>query len=566
MKYILKLRDMLNTQNRVVTFFLLAFAVLSISGINGFNLSIWHGVIDGSRQSEVFFGKTRPIRSDDWLVNLPLILSQTAGTPKFGKINNTTANRQNMLFSVTTGFPVRHYFSVFKPGIWGFFIGRDFGLSWLWWYQTIGMILSLFLVFMIFTNKNITLSLSGSLIFTYSPFVQLWSLNNSLLYIPVFLSVFFSHKILTSQSYKSSLAYSVLLVWSGINFVTCFYAPYQVALSYIFIALFAALMIRYYKLFLRSDSRNRIITGFVVSFVVSSLILFVYLNEIKDVISIMMNTSYPGRRFLLGGNQSMFAFFFNLLLPFPANPDYSKIGFGNICEASNFLYLFPVTILFFVFHYKDLKKDNNKYSIYFMLAVLALFLYYSFAGFPEILARVTLLSYVHVNRLHAALGVINIFLLIMMLRLITVNKIKLSKRFVISSSVLMFLILSFTAYKIIPAVSTKNVWSIFLLYGLWIISFYYLYKLKINRFLAGHAVITLLMTFWFNPLVFGSTDFIYTNELSKKIIQISSENPGKYWVTTDTYQISNLPRMLGVKSAGGLQFYPDFEFWKIPDP
>jgi len=69
------------------TALLLLFAALVALRVYGFSLAAWHEVIDGSAPSEVLLGEPRRIRSDDWKMQLPLLLSQTAQTPRFPLVN-----------------------------------------------------------------------------------------------------------------------------------------------------------------------------------------------------------------------------------------------------------------------------------------------------------------------------------------------------------------------------------------------------------------------------------------------------------------------------------------------
>lgn len=72
-----------------------------------------------------------------------------------------------------------------------------------------------------------------------------------------------------------------------------------------------------------------------------------------------------------------------------------------------------------------------------------------------------------------------------------------------------------------------------------------------------------LSSFFVNPL--GRTlDPIYNKAISKEIININEDSPGK-WVALDNLTGGNFLYALGVKSLNGVQFYPDLEFWNDLD-
>src|SRR6185295_18067798 len=115
-----------NAGVRIVMALLAAFGVLVALHLHGFSLAAWHEVIDGSPPSEVLLGEPRLIRSDDWKMQLPLLIAQTAATPRFPLVNPSVGLGQNMLLPVEA--PVASWIALFRPTMWGFFLGPDAGL------------------------------------------------------------------------------------------------------------------------------------------------------------------------------------------------------------------------------------------------------------------------------------------------------------------------------------------------------------------------------------------------------------------------------------------------------
>ena len=215
-------------------FILIAFAALTSLHLHGYSIPMWRTCIDVSPPDEVVYGKPRSIRSDDWVVFIPYILSQVSHNPPFPIVNKNIGSKQNMLI---LSVPVLHWATIFRPQIWGFFKGGDFGLSWNWWFNMFGLFYVFFLVFMIISRDQFYLSLFASITFLFSPFVQFWSLNQASLCIFMGLSFIFATRVINSKGIKQCLFYALLLGWSGVAYILVFYPPYQITLGYLSMAL-----------------------------------------------------------------------------------------------------------------------------------------------------------------------------------------------------------------------------------------------------------------------------------------------------------------------------------------
>ena len=74
-------------------------------------------------------------------------------------------------------------------------------------------------------------------------------------------------------------------------------------------------------------------------------------------------------------------------------------------------------------------------------------------------------------------------------------------------------------------------------------------------------------TLWFNPLVAGGSAFLRENALSRQILAIDREAGGEsVWVVFGPPPLGNLPRVLGVRSLGGVQPIPQLALWRRLDP
>ena len=124
---------------------LICFFVLAVLfKVHGYSISHWKNYFFVTEKPEIIFGLYRPIRSDDWAVEIPLMLGQLAHNPKYPLINENIGNGLNM--SIYSKVPIKSSITLFRPTVWGFFLGRDHGLSWMWWTMTIGFFYVYFLL------------------------------------------------------------------------------------------------------------------------------------------------------------------------------------------------------------------------------------------------------------------------------------------------------------------------------------------------------------------------------------------------------------------------------------
>ncbi|HTP30058.1 MAG TPA: hypothetical protein VMK12_30920 [Anaeromyxobacteraceae bacterium] len=65
------------------------------------------------------------------MVQLPLIFSQSAHRPSFPRFNDRIGLGQTPLVPIE--LLVADASARFRPTFWGFFLGNDVGLAWLWW-------------------------------------------------------------------------------------------------------------------------------------------------------------------------------------------------------------------------------------------------------------------------------------------------------------------------------------------------------------------------------------------------------------------------------------------------
>ena len=142
----------------IIALVLLLFLVLL--GYSGSSINMYDIYVPSQEKvnTEVL-GKTRPIRSDEWAVNTPLVFSQNMdeknNLPYFSSIVRGT---QTDMFTVIHA-PVADILMLAKPFTSAYFLGNDIGLSFWWYGRLIALLLVSFEFCMVITKKNKLVSL-----------------------------------------------------------------------------------------------------------------------------------------------------------------------------------------------------------------------------------------------------------------------------------------------------------------------------------------------------------------------------------------------------------------------
>jgi hypothetical protein len=266
----------------------------------------------------------------------------------------------------------------------------------------------------------------------------------------------------------------------------------------------------------------------------------------------------------LGGGYPLWAFFSHNIGAMLS--DRKGMWFENICESSSFVFGFVPLVLMMAFSCLSKNKIKNPW-LWFMTFYMIFIGTFTYCGFPVWLSRLTFMGISLPERTMAGFGLANAVVLSATfsskfdLRNVsqkTVNLALATWAVVLVGSMFWFK----SSYPLLryelslPFVITNIAAAII--------------ALKLGKMLVLTAFITSLSfitSVKFNPVVIGGTDFLFQNNLSAKMSEISSKDTGKSpWVVMGDWKISNIPKMLGIPSLGGYHNYPDFKIWRQLDP
>jgi hypothetical protein len=300
------------------------------------------------------------------------------------------------------------------------------------------------------------------------------------------------------------------------------------------------------------------------AFLIMLLSGVMFYREAAEAISLIRNTIYPGRRFSTGGGFPLWAFFSHNMgaMLSDRNGNWTE----NICESASFVFGFVPLLLLVIFSQFSQRRINSPWIG--MLAVYMAFIgVFTFIGFPIWLAKITFMGMSLPERTQLGFGLANAFMLATAF----------SPRF---------------GWQDVPP---KTIRSAVAAWGVLLLGSMFCFKWQYPLLKLGFAVpitvitiaisyvafrkrdLTLLVVFLvalsfltsvkFNPIVRGGTNFIYHNTLSEKLTELNRGNAANApWLVMGSWQVSNLPRMLGIPSMGGYHNYPQFKIWRLLDP
>jgi hypothetical protein len=239
--------------------------------------------------------------------------------------------------------------------------------------------------------------------FSVSPYVAAWS--NWPAYAVFFpcLALISAIAILRSHNKYLLLALGCILGVDLAGFVLFLYPPWQVSLTYVFLALAVGIIVRD-KLY-RNFSKIRL-ASFGIAIIISSLILWKWWSDAHVAIQAMMATVYPGQRTEVAGGSMSLTYllrgFTNII-----TLNKSDIANTNQCEIASFPYILLPLVLIFVF--RAYQRAIGAIEIALALSICVI-LYFMLAGIPIDVAKFSLWGRVPPNRADLALGLSNIIL------------------------------------------------------------------------------------------------------------------------------------------------------------
>lgn len=535
------------------------FLVLVGFHIHGYSLAAWHQRLDSPSRGGVIIGSARTIRVDDYAVVLPLALAQGAHDPPFPVFNENVGMGENMLAPLPV--PVFHPVTIFRPAEWGFFVGPEFGISWKWWFLTLGLFVVWHHVFLVVARGKRLLAGLGAALLVFSPFVQFWSLVPAPTAVATGSCILSALSLFYARGVGAAIASGVWLGWSVAFLALTLYPPFVVPMAYLGVVLVCALLLAGPRAVGKWAPR---VAGAMVAFVIAVLAVAALLNGAGELIGRIRETAYPGGRIATGGDRPLWALL-------NANFDFAwRVhdfgGLRNICEAASFWLFSPVAAAVVLWRAWQTRQRPDGVTIA-LLGFCVVSIAYCTVGVPEWLARTTQLSRSQGIRVVMAVGFADALLVMRLLSLPPIGPLvgRRDAGVIATGFVLLLAGCAPALRSAVPEIDILHIGGILVANGF--LAYTLARRARPAVFLCGLLVITVVSTMWFNPVARGGVRELRELPISRAILDADQLAGGEsLWLAYADPVTSNLFRMLGVRCLNGIHPAPQFSLWDRIDP
>lgn len=554
----------------VLTLLLVLLSALSISGSS---VGIYDSLL-GQPAKNLIVGTPRADRSDEWLVNTPLTLSQKANdyrviNPAIGQGSDT---------SIVIDVPYKEWSTLFKPQSLSFFVlPFTVAFAFKWWVLLYVLMMSVYIFILTVFPRRYLLASILAVFFGFSPYIQWW--YQSITVLPVaymLLMVSIVVRLVEAERLRSKILGSLAIGYLGACFALLLYPPYQLISALVGIVLFAAIYLSRHKVS-RAGLKNSL--WVILPLLFSGIIFGAFLLAHKAAVTSELNSVYPGHRTVASGGMSLLTFF-NWPLSYLLLRGGPLSVFGSAqSESANFL-LFGVCIipylafsLFISERRRRGRADERKlhilkYLFIGMCVLMAVLLARMFLPVGSSAYKLIGLGPIPHSRLFLGIGVINLVFLALALEL-PAKPFKGLKSLWSWAAVAMG-----TAWFVTFILLLKAIKHTYRLAGVGNLELVALalfcslmiallcHQLKLLRYagLLGILCFALFVSLPVNPLYKGLGS-LADSPLSRRIAHIHRSDPSAAWAVVNQVPLEAIPTAFGVKNFSGVYPYPQNDVW-----
>lgn len=530
---------------------------LTVNRYHGDSIGYYTNAIQPGSISESalpILGRTRAIRSDEFVATTPSILASSYGENPYSKYN--TIMRGGETLNITNGVYLSYATLGYAPQELVYAVlPVEYAFSFCWWFPLIFGFLMTAELFYIITEKKKLLSVAGAFLIIFSSFFLWWGFSTYHTVAPGVIVCLY-YFLQSKERWRKVLFGAGTAICFSV-FVTNLYPAWQVPLGYAFLAIGIWLLHDNWDKIKRLQKSEWMILGGSVLFTIS--LIATYLFSISEYMGAISQTAYPGERVDTG------SFYWSKLFYGAQSLFYAYKDIGNPSEAGTFLSLFPVpTIVAAYCWIKEKKKDWLTGGL--LIAQIPMLIYVT-TGFPEIIAKVLLFSNSTIYRTSDIIGMIQIYFIVVVLsRYENVKKIPLLVA--VPIGVLVAFMNIFVSNRDFPEYmnSFQNIIMFLVIVGLCVgLMVSSRDKIK-NSLVIAFIAISIFTGACVRPIMKG-LDAIYSKPVASKIEEICEEDPEAKWLTSGGgIVLSAYSVACGASTINSVNTYPNLEMWERLDP
>lgn len=540
------------------------FFLLTLANINTSSVAIWNQILpDGSSpQRGLISGQPRSIRMDDYAVGIPWIISQSnKGYP----LENETIGGQKAPVLTT---PTPYFTILFRPTNWGYFIfDVDRGFAWGVNLTIFLSLVSMTLMLLLLTGNNFWLSVFGGIWILLSSGTQSW-FYNAMHAVPGACLLFVSAAyLLYAVSQRQIWLAALAAGWSFTNFALILYPPYQIPLAYAIGLLFLGYVINNAEWELVKTKWPFMLAGGVLVLGIIGLTFYTFFSDLKPTLDAVTGTVYPGKRSELGGTGFVANWFSEYYSWLVSDARFPK-SWLNHCELSHYITFAPLILPFIGLSFFQNRKID--WTLLLLSVYIILMYVWIEVGFPEALAKATLLNMSPTRRAQIPFGIANVLLTVIYLNYLRKNPLPRQQTLTWVSALAVIGYMVYTAsvnvndgdgfFKwhqlFIPIIFFVGLGL--LLIPTWPVSY------RVPIFCVGITVF-LLPNLRLNPIAKGLSP-ITDHALYRTVQSIHQQEPKARWVVFGSQYISYMVTATGVDLLSGVKYTPPRTIYNVLDP
>lgn len=535
----------------VVAFMLFVFCVLNKfngSSLAQYDLYIQQGF--GSEFIQPLFGESRYIRSDEWLVSVPRIMS--AEYTNYGLYNDIVMGTTHTNMSASGLY--LSYSALAKPSDWGYYLfGSEYGLSYVWCFHIIFGFMFSYEFCYILAKKNKLVAFFGACLIWFSMFNMEWSIVTWIFAGQAAL-VFFYYFISQKTMWKKVLLGIGTALFAA-EFIVNLYPAWQVPAGYVYLGILIWMFFSQKEHWKNYKFKEWALAVVCVVFMISLVAAFVY-NDL-DYIREISNTVYPAGRVDYGRYKlyKLFGYLSSTLSPF--------IEYNNASEMACFFSFFPASMI--IFFYVMIQK-RGKSLLMWCLTVPTVFLtLYCTFELPHKLVELTLMTNSTAVRTVDIVGYANVLMLIIALS--EYETLKQMKWYVAAPIVLasVGIALFYSQEMSKKAVLVNTVMLAVFAVVVGTLLFANVKNIIRNIAMLALAAVVFVTGMSFNPVQVG-LDPITTKPVAAEIQKIVEEDPDAKWIGVNSNILGDYLVALGAKAINSTNYVPNMDFWHYFDP
>ena len=321
------------------------YIVLAAADFNGSSMGVFWRNYKVGAPATILAGTPQQIRADEFNYMTPGMLNQTFREQKFNVTDSVFGNHSTALLSV---LPIRHVTTWVRPQYWPFFVlPADFAFAAWWQAKWFILVTGVFTLLLLITQSSF-LSITGTLWLFFSQFTQwcyTWpSMLPEMCGLFCFTIVCACYLLVGTRKLALAIA-AVCCAACAVNFALMAYLPHMLPYAWIGLFFMVAWCIAFRGTIMRPEARLARVTSVLTCLFIVAALMLIVVHDAHEAIQGIAATIYPGHRSVSGGGFSLAVFGTHFFSAFESETRFPP-GYSNICEASGFFWLAPLTLFF----------------------------------------------------------------------------------------------------------------------------------------------------------------------------------------------------------------------------